>query len=137
MKLYRKKLSGLDDLEREKIRLRYQELHLDEVNSGDRKHSAKGQENAGILNSLLDLAGSGNTTNNAIWVGSQLYNLLGKKRRNGKAAVHTAAEIPKQKSTAWKVFNDIFWSYVVGKAVRVSVGVLKDSLQKKKGHLRK
>jgi hypothetical protein len=138
MKLYQKKLGGLEDLQHEKVKLLYQKRHLDKLHEGnetDRDHRRPGE--AGILNSILSLAGGGNSAFNAVDIGSLLLKQLGKKRRKRREMAYEAAEFPKQKSTARKIVDDIFWSYVVGKAVRVSTGILKDSLKKKKIRLHK
>ena len=138
MKLYRKKLNGLEELRREKIKLRYQKRHLDKLHSVHPVERDKSRPaGSGFLHTILDLAGDGNSTSSAIQIGSMLVNQLGKRRRKKQAAMYTSAEFRKPKSTARIIFDDMFWSYVTGKAVRVSFGMLRDSLKKRKSHLRK
>jgi len=138
MKLYWKKLNGFEELQREKIKLRYQRRHLDKLHGAEASGRNKEKTaDRGLLHQVLNLAGGGDAASTAFEVGSMLIRMLGRKRRKKQVATYYTAEFPKPKSTGRKILDDIFWSYVVGKAVRVSAAILKDSFQKKKILLRK
>jgi len=128
MKLYRKQLNSIEELEREKIKLRYQKVHLDQIRH-ESQMAQNGAAMPGLLGTIMDLAGNGDATNIAFQVGKMLMGGLGKKRRS---KIQAAAHLPKQKSTGRKVVEDILWSYLLGKALRVSTNIFKDVIREKK-----
>lgn len=133
MKLYRKQLNSLDELQREKIKLRYQRMHLDKLHEDIEEGRKETAGTPGLMGTLLELAMSSGGLDTAIQVGSQLMGRFRQKRRKRKLEAQFGVHIPKQKSTTRKIAEDVLISYVVGKAVRMSIGLLRQNLKKKKG----
>lgn len=135
MKLYQKQLNNLDELQREKIRLRYQRMHLDKLHSETNEAKNGTAAGTGVLGTLLGLAGNSGGLDTAIEIGSHLVGQIRRKRQKRKMEAAFGA-FPKPKSTSRKIAEDIFWSYLVGKAVRTSFGMLKETMKRRKGPLR-
>lgn len=134
MKLYRKQLDGLDELQREKIKLRYQRMHLDKLHSTPEDVvDSKGSGGNGIFGTIMSLVGENGGLEMAMQIGSGLFSRMKERRRERKYRKRALAGFPEPKSTTRKIAEDILWSYLVGKAIRVSVGILQQSVKKKKG----
>jgi len=135
MKLYRKKLGSLEELKREKIRLRYERLHtkssdlnpLAELGRGKVSGAAK----AGILGTIMALVSAGSPLETAMAVGKPVLKMLRKRRSKARELRHAAGLSPKH-SMFRKALTDIAVSYVIGKAVQMSVAGVRMYLHRRK-----
>ena len=135
MKMYRKKLSSLEELRREKIRLRYERRHLQpkDLNpfsewGGSKMSAAAG---SGLLGTILGFATSHSKWDTALAIGKPLLKALGRRRKR-KQYVHYASVAPRKKSTAKRIITDIAVTYLIGKAVQLSVKGIRSFAKRKK-----
>ena len=135
MKLYRKKLDSLEALKREKIRLRYERMHtsVSDLNPlaevGRSKISGAAQ--SGILGTLMELASSKSQMQTAMAIGKPLLNMM-RKRKAKAREIRYAAGLPKKGSVVKKVVTEIVVTYIIGKAVQMSVHGIQLYLRRRK-----
>lgn len=136
MKLYRKKLNSLEALKREKIRLRYERRHtkpsdlnpLAEVG----RSKVSGAAKAGLLGTIMDLINSENQFQTAMVIGKPLLNMLRRRRNKARAFRHAAGMPGKKNSFLKKLVKDVAVSYIIGKAVQMSVRGAQMYMRRKK-----
>src|SRR4051812_36112538 len=124
MRLYRKKLDSLEALKREKIRLRYERKHtkatdlnpLAEV--GGSKISGAAQ--AGMLGTLMKLFAAKNNLQLAMALSGPVLKAF-KKRRSNKYERWAEEGRPRKKSFLKKLVADVAVSYIIGKAVQMTI----------------
>ncbi len=133
MKLYAKKLDSLEALKREKIRLRYERRHskasdLNPISEiGGNKSS--GVAKTGLLATVLALASSRSQLDTFMTVGRPLWRMISKRR--AKAEARYAAAVQQKPSFAKRLITDVVVSYIIGKALQVSVQGLRVYLRRK------
>lgn len=135
MKLYRKKLDSLEALKREKIRLKYELQHskasdlnpLTELGRSKISNKAK----SGLLGTIMALASSQSQWQTAMALGKPLLNLLSRRRAKARE-IRYVSGLPRKKSFGKKIITDIAVSYIIGKAVQMSVHGIQLFLKRKK-----
>lgn len=124
MKLYSKKLNSLEELRREKIRLRYERRHTDTSDLfpiseiGGSKMSEKAK--AGLFGTVIELFSARSDLQTAVALSRPILNML-RKSRAKKAALRAEMGLPKKKSFFKKVTMEIITTYLIGKAVQVGI----------------
>ena len=135
MKLYRKSLNSLEELKREKIRLRYERMHTRSSDLNPLSELGKSKINrstqSGIMSTIMELVSSGSPLDTAMAVGKPLLSLM-RKRRNRAREIRYAAGLPPKRSLVRKVLTDVAVSYIIGKAVQMSVAGIGMYLHRKK-----
>ncbi len=122
MKLYNKKLNSLEQLHRERVLLRYRrrQSQIGDLNPlaelGRSKVTPAAQD--GLMGFALELLGSGSRLEMAMAVGKPLLKLL--RKRRGRQPVYGQPAKPRP-SRLKKVFKGILITFLVGKAVQMSV----------------
>ena len=135
MKMYRKKLNSLEELQREKIRLRYERRHLqaEDLNPLPEwgRNKISGAATSGLLGTLIALVSSDSKMQTALALGKPIWNAL-RKRRPKKRQIRYAAGLPREKSVAKKIITEIAVNYLIGKAVQLSVKGIRSFVKRKK-----
>ena len=133
MKLYPKTLNSLEALKREKIRLRYERMHtrasdLNPLAGSDRtKKKISGTAKEGIIGTVMELAGAKNNLQMALAIGKPLLRMIGRRRakladrRSEYFASMPGCRSAKKPSILRKVLADVAVSYLMGKAVQMSI----------------
>ena len=140
MKLYRKQLGSLEELKREKIRLKYARMHtkasdlnpLTEIGGS----KVSGVAKAGLLGFAMELLSSKSNMQTALTLGKPLLKILGKSRAR-KRDIRKAAGIPQRDSLLKRVVKDIAVNYFIGKAMLMSVRALQLYMRRRKGAVHK
>ncbi len=123
MKLYNKKLSGLEQLHREKVLLRYRrrQTNVRDLNplTEVRKSKVTPAAQEGLLGFAMQMAGANSNIEMAMAVGKPLLKLLrGRGRR--KAALKVVDDAPRP-SRIKKLVKGVVITFVIGKAVQMSL----------------
>jgi hypothetical protein len=135
MKLYRKKLNSLEELRREKIRLRYERRHTDTSDLfpiseiGGSKMSEKAK--AGLFGTIIELFSARNDLQTALALSRPVLNML-RKRRSKKAALRAEMGLPKKDSFFKKVALEFLTAYLIGKGVQVGIHAVQLIIKKRK-----
>lgn len=129
MRLYPKSLNSLEALKREKIRLRYERMHtrvsdlnpLDDIGSTRRRKKVSASAKSGIMSTIMELAGAKSNLQLALALGKPLLRLF--RRRRAEHRGDYLAWQPRRKSPSLvkKVLADIAVSYLMGKALQMSI----------------
>ena len=135
MKLYQKKLSSLEALKREKIRLRYERRHtnVDDLNPlaeiGGTKFSGKAKE--GLFGTVMELFNSKSELQTALALSKPVFKML-RKRRAKKMALRAELGLPKKDSFLKKLAVEIIVGYATGKAVQMTIRGVQLLLKRRK-----
>jgi hypothetical protein len=127
MKLYNKKLNSLEQLQREKVLLRYRrrQSKVEDLNPltemGKTKVTPAAQD--GLMGFALNLMGSGSKLETAMTIGKPLLKLLKSRSRKKVQRAYYAEEKPVG-SKIKKIVQGIVITFVIGKAVQMSVRYL-------------
>ena len=135
MKMYRKQLNSLEELQREKIRLRYERkrLQAEDLNPLPEwgKNKISGAAKSGLLGTVIALVTSDSKMQTALALGKPILNALS-KRKAKKRQIRYAAGLPREKSVAKKIITEIAVNYLIGKAVQLSVKGIRSLVKRKK-----
>jgi hypothetical protein len=124
MKLYSKKLNSMEELRREKIRLRYERRNtntsdlfpVSEIGGSRLSDKAK----SGLFGTMIELFSARNDLQTAMALSRPVMNML-RKRRNKKAALRAEMGLPKKKSFFKRLAMEVLVNYAIGKAVQVTI----------------
>jgi len=109
MKLYRKQLNSLEELKRERIRLKYERKHSnaqDLFSKSVKSHSDKEDSGNGILPIILGLLGGGSMLQTVLTVGGPLLKMMAKG---------------KPKRIAGSLVKRIIITFIIGKGIQLAV----------------
>jgi hypothetical protein len=123
MKLYNKKLSSLEQLHREKVLLRYRrrQTNVADLNplkeAGRTKVTPAAQE--GLLGFAMQLMGSGSKLEMAMALGKPLLKAI--RKRKSRKRGYQAYDAEPQPSRVKKIVKGLVITFVIGKAVQMSL----------------
>jgi len=124
MKLYNKKLSGLEQLHREKVLLRYRrrQTNVGDLNPltevGKTKVTPAAQE--GLLGFAMQMAGANSKVEMAMALGKPLLKMIRKRGRSKKAQLRAYEEETKP-SRVKNLVKGLVITFIIGKAVQMSL----------------
>jgi hypothetical protein len=135
MKLYRKQLGSLEELKREKIRLKYARMHtkasdlnpLTEIGGSKVSGAAK----AGVLGFAMELLSSKSNVQTALALSKPLLKIL-RSSRARKKEIRRAAGLPQKDSLVKRVVKDVAVNYFIGKALQMSVRAVQLYMRRRK-----
>ena len=123
MKIYRKSLGSLEELKREKIRLRYERRH---TNSADLnplaelgRHKVSDKAKDGLMGMAMELFSAKSNMQTAMAIGKPLLKML-RQRSAKKQAARYAAGMPKKPSISRRVAVEVATGYLLGKGVQMA-----------------
>lgn len=135
MKAYRKELNNLEDLRRERIRLKAELRYSsagDFLNPFSKTSESKSfrKSKVGLLGTIGEVLGAENQLQTAIAIGKPLLKMLGKQRKKTSPALLKSKD--KKDSILLGIAKEILTGYLLGKAVQLSFKGIKSLIQKKK-----
>ena len=127
--LYRKKLNSIEELKREKIRLRYERMHtktsdLNPIAEMGKKKKGGDVAASNFLSLALSLLSAKNSSERVMKIAPFLMKRLNKRKKSkdGKAG----------KSMIARLTGEVLTSYLVGKTILVSASLLTGYIKKRR-----
>lgn len=141
MKLYRKRLTSIEELKREKIRLRYERRStkakhlLPDITKAKKKLMGGKKGAAGssshLLQTAMSLMGGKFTASTVMSLAGPLLKMVLKRRGNAPAQYAVSAG-PAKPSMISRIVKDAIVCFLLGKAIQLSAGLAKSYLKARK-----
>ncbi len=141
MKMYRKKLSSIEELQREKIRLRYERKstkakHLLPDIGKAKKKLLGGKKSTGAKGDMLSMAmgmlSGKSTLSTVLSLAGPLLKMIFNKRGTSSNQFVPLPSGPSKPSFVSRLLKDIVVAYLIGKTLQLTIGLGKGYLQSRK-----
>lgn len=127
MKLYRKKLNSIEELKRERLRLRYEQLStkasdLNPIPEMGKKKKKKEEASSNFMGLAMSVIGAKSGPERLMKALPFLLKRLGKGKKGSGAG----------SGIVGKVAGDVITNYLIGKAITLTGGLLRQYIRKRR-----